>query len=64
MPHIIQHLAMASQSTNLHSIYKEKGREAGEERKSQKPSSFLASKTNRKGIYPQKWDREIPPGLF
>lgn len=64
MLHIIQHLAMAYQSTNLHIIYKEKGRETGEERKSQMPLSFLASKTYRKGIYPQKWDHEIPLSLF
>lgn len=55
---------MASQSTNLHVIYKEKGREMGEERKSQKQLSFLACRINRKGIYPQKWDHEITPGLF
>lgn len=64
MLHIIQYLAMASQSTNLHVIYKERGRETGEERKSQKQLSFLACRINRKGIYPQKWDHEITPGLF
>lgn len=36
MLHIVQHLAMAYQSTNLHIIYKEKGRETGEERKESK----------------------------